>query len=94
MRRRKRAEQARKWITHQAILHIRAMAYRREAHCHDSFPDADHLEQIRLLADLCDTLVPGDDPVSALQWTWRPEAPPGSDGCATAWRSAASPSKR
>ncbi|WP_433012900.1 hypothetical protein [Kribbella sp. CA-294648] len=62
---------------HDAILMIRTMAYCRERPS-VIFPEADdYQEEIRLLADLCDTLIPGlrrdlldYRPVDALQYTW------------------------
>jgi hypothetical protein len=61
-----------------AVLLIRMMAYRRERLADGTFPEADdYQEEIRLLADICDTLVPGlrrdlpgYGPVDALQYTW------------------------
>ena len=63
---------------HDAIVLIRAMAYRRERLMEGTFSEADdYEEEIRLLADVCDTLVPGlrrdrpsYTPVDALQYTW------------------------
>jgi hypothetical protein len=63
---------------HDAILLIRTMAYRRERLVEGTFPEADdYEEEIRLLADVCDTLIPGLRrdlpnlrPVDALQYTW------------------------
>jgi hypothetical protein len=63
---------------HDAILLIRTTAYRRERLVEGTFPEADdYAEEIRLLADVCDTLIPGlrrdlpsFRPVDALQYTW------------------------
>jgi hypothetical protein len=62
-------------LVHQAILHIRGMAYLRRTMLDDYFPDTDYQEQIRLLADMCDTRVPGiermNSPRAALLYTYR-----------------------
>jgi hypothetical protein len=62
---------------HWAVLRIRTMAYLREPMLDDCFPGADYPEQIRLLADLCDVLVPGlvSDPDAALQHAYRSRRP-------------------
>jgi hypothetical protein len=58
------------------VLEIRTMAYRREAMRRDVFPQADYQEQIRLIADALDNLIPALAPGSpykptvALQFTW------------------------
>ncbi|GAA2778728.1 hypothetical protein [Saccharopolyspora taberi] len=61
-------------VVHEAVVLMRTMAFRREALCDVDFPGTDYQEQIRLLADLCDTLVPGLKPgtnaAAALQYTW------------------------
>jgi hypothetical protein len=76
-RRQDQAANAIALVVQEAILLIRAMAYRREAFTDTPFVDAeDYQEQIRRLADLCDTLVPGlrrgvdYRPTDALQYTW------------------------
>jgi hypothetical protein len=61
-----------------ATMLIRTMAYRRERLVEGTFPEADdYQEEIRLLADVCDTLIPGlrrdlpsYGPTDALQYTW------------------------
>jgi hypothetical protein len=63
---------------HDATLLIRTMAYSRERLVQEIFPEADdYQEAIRLLADVCDTLIPGlrrdlpsYRPTDALQYTW------------------------
>jgi hypothetical protein len=58
------------------VLEIRTIAYRREALRSDVFPQADYQEQIRLIADALDNLIPALAPGSkytptlALQYTW------------------------
>jgi hypothetical protein len=61
-----------------AILEIRTLAYRREDLPENVYLEThDHQEVIRLLADVCDTLIPGlrrdlpkHKPTDALQYTW------------------------
>jgi hypothetical protein len=66
-------------LVHQAILYIRGMAYLRRTMLDDYFPGADYQEQIRLLADMCDTLVPGiagdHSSRAALLYTYRSRGP-------------------
>lgn len=63
-------------VVHDAVIVIRGMAWTQEGLADDSFPDTNYHEQIRALADLCDTLVPGLQPglgysaTQALQYTW------------------------
>jgi hypothetical protein len=59
-----------------AVLQIRTMAYLREGLGDGPFPNIEYQEQIRLLADICDTLIPGlgsrrhYSAQRALQYTW------------------------
>lgn len=63
-------------VVQSAILEIRTMAFRREPLLSEIFPGVDYQEQIRLIADVCDTLVPAlrsderEKPIEALQYTW------------------------
>jgi hypothetical protein len=63
-------------VIQDGVLEIRTMAYLREAHRSNVFPQADYREQIRLIADALDNLIPALAPGSkytptlALQYTW------------------------
>lgn len=63
-------------LVHTAVLEIRTMAYLRRGLQDGSFDGAEYQEQIRLLADVCDTLLPGlgsrreYTPQQALRYTW------------------------
>ena len=69
-----------------AVVEIRTMAYLRVGPQEGSFPSAEYQEQIRLLADICDTLVPGlgsrgkYTPEQALRYTWESR-----DDCQRDW---------
>lgn len=58
------------------MLYIRAMAYLRRPLLDDDFPETDYQEQVRLLADVCDTLVPATARSArrGLEWTYRTRA--------------------
>src|ERR1700743_2936490 len=66
-------------LVHDAVLWIRLMAVTRQSMCDDMFPGTDYAYQIRALADLCDTLVPGlrpgQRPSAALRYTWSSRSP-------------------
>ncbi|MGH3736104.1 MAG: hypothetical protein ACRDT6_10870 [Micromonosporaceae bacterium] len=63
-------------LVHDGVTEIRTMAYRREPLRDELFPGTDYQEQIRLISDALDTLVPGlrrrrrYPPTYALQATW------------------------